>query len=608
MRSETLKMAWSMLTRREKWMSATMILVAVAAAAAQVMMIGAIFPFLSVLADPEIIERNKYLSAAYKTLGFQTSYGFVMALGAGVVLLILVSNAVMLLKTYVVARFSLMRMHSISARLAKSYLHRKYEYFLGKNSADMAKRILVETTEIAQSFLQPMAELVTSGLSVLAIIGFLVTVQPVATLVGVSSVVLFYGLVYLVVSGQLNRLGAARIEANKRRFSAINDALLGIKSIKVLRKEGFFFRNFEAASRTTVKTEISKRVMGEVPRFVMQGLFFSGIIVACLLLIEPKSFGTGDSPIIGMVPMLGMFAFAGQRLIPEAQRVYLALSRIAFGAAAIRNVYEDLEVSEKSGEELAPLPYERRLTLENVSFNYSGAKFSGIRDITLDIPKGMKIGIAGGTGAGKTTLVDILLSLLEPGSGRFLVDGYPLSSRGDMARWRRKVGYVPQEIFLVDGSITENIALGVPAARIDHDRVKECARAAHLHDFITQQMPGGYDGGIGDRGVKLSGGQRQRIGIARALYHDAEFLVLDEATSALDMNTERDVMAAINQLPNNVTVVMIAHRLSTLRQCDEIVVMDQGEIIEKGGWDELRARGGAFEAMLTAHENKMEDC
>jgi ABC-type multidrug transport system fused ATPase/permease subunit len=300
----------------------------------------------------------------------------------------------------------------------------------------------------------------------------------------------------------------------------------------------------------------------------------------------------------GILPVLGLFAFGGQRLMPELTKLYRSLSTLQAGAGAVDIIHDDLIVRAGTGMLPRTIPIglglRDRLVLQDICYHYPGATHAGVRDVSLAVRAGEKIGIVGGTGAGKTTLADLILGLLSPTEGSLIVDDRTVTE-SNIRAWQQSVGYVPQDIFLTDASVTENIALGVPSSEIDQTRVEDAARIAQLDGFIRNELPDGYATAIGERGVRLSGGQRQRIGIARALYHDADLIVFDEATSALDNLTEREVMAAIDALPDEKTVVMIAHRLSTVRRCDRIVVMEQGCVVGCDSWVSLMENNAAFQ-------------
>jgi ABC-type multidrug transport system fused ATPase/permease subunit len=406
-----------------------------------------------------------------------------------------------------------------------------------------------------------------------------------------------YGGIFLFSKRILNRLGDVRLKANKGRYRIATEALGGVKDIKLIGREGSYLERFETPSRQMAWSQVVAQVVGEAPSFVLQGLAFGGMVVLALVLLDPAGIDTGQA-LGGVLPLLGVFAFAGQRLIPELQRVYHGLTQLQYGKAAVEALHNDL-VSLETGYSLPAMPpitmgLGRSITLDAVYYSYPNADHPGLKDISFSIKAGEKIGVVGSTGAGKTTLADLLLGLITPTNGEIRVDDQRLGPENIRA-WQQTVGYVPQDIFLLDATITENIALGVPIDEIDTARVEETARIARLDDFISRELSDGYDTIVGERGVRLSGGQRQRIGIARALYHNADFFVFDEATSALDNLTEREVMSAINALPGDKTILMVAHRLSTVKVCDRIVVLDTGQIVGIGSWAELMETNPAFQ-------------
>jgi ABC-type multidrug transport system fused ATPase/permease subunit len=351
-------------------------------------------------------------------------------------------------------------------------------------------------------------------------------------------------------------------------------------------------------------SEVGLAVVAQLPRFIVEGIAFSGIILLCLLLLDSTQFQQGQS-LGNILPILGVFALAGQRVMPELQKVYLSATQLRYGAASVEKVYDDLFSATSAHDLPRKMPMGINITrgfrLDAVSYGYPNAKTAGLSDITLEVLAGEKIGIVGSTGAGKTTLADIILGLLRPQIGQLLVDGAPVTDE-NLRSWQQSVGYVPQDIFLTGASISQNIALGVPIEEIDMDRVRHSAEIAQLDEFVRQELPEGYETEVGERGVRLSGGQRQRIGIARALYHRADLIVFDEATSALDNLTERDVMSAINALPGEKTIVVIAHRLSTVKVCDRIVVLDKGRIMGIGPWKELMDKNPSFQKLARVGE------
>lgn len=593
------RQAWQLLDARERRTALVVLAIAVLAALSSVVMVGSIMPFLTVLADPERIRAIPQLSWAYDAFGFTSDRAFLAALGLGSLTVIVLAMAVQVLRVYAVTRFAVMRVHSLSCRLMASYLGQPYEYFLDHHSGEMGTRVLAEAQQVVDGFLRPAAELVTATLSILALVGFLIWIEPVVSLVAFGVLGGAYWASYALSRMHLRHLGRQRVAANAERFRLATEALGGVKDIKLLGREAAYVTRFRAPSHRMAKAALHTTLIGSLPQYAIQAVGLGGVILLCLALLSRS-----DGAVAEILPLLGVFALAGQRLMPELSKVYQAAATIQSNRAAVEVVHTDL-----IGTPAAPLAecpakalgLRQTLRLEDVSYRYPKADVAGVHSITLGICAGEKIGIVGGTGAGKSTLADLILGLLQPQSGRIIVDDTPITD-DTIRRWQRTVGYVPQEIFLTDASVAENIALGLAPHEIDPDRLARAARIARIDAFIREELPQGYDTFVGERGVRLSGGQRQRIGIARALYHDADLIVFDEATSALDNATEAEVMAAIDQLPGDKTVVMIAHRLSTVRRCDRIVVMDRGRIVGCDGWDALMATNPAFQRIARLAE------
>lgn len=590
-----LKKAWALLDARERRNAFKVFAIAALSAFASTAMVGSVMPFLSVLSDPARIQDTPALAWAYTRFGFTSSYAFLLSLGLGALVVIAVAMAIQVLKVYAVARFAMMRVHSLSFRLMARYLGQPYEYFLDHHSGEMGTRVLAEAQEVVMRFLKPMTELITSLLTVVALVGLLLWVQPAVALAAFAIVGGVYGGTYMLMRVRLRRLGRLRVAANSERFRLATEALGGIKDIKLLGRERAYVDRFRRPSYRMADAQTRAQVLSQLPKYVIQAVAFGGVVVLCLVLLEPRAFDEGAA-LGAILPILGVFALAGQRMMPELAKVYSAAARIQTGKAAVEAVHADLVGRPAVLPKQMPLAIglNRALQLDGVTYRYPKADLAGVSDISLTIRAGEKIGIVGGTGAGKTTLADIILGLLAPQSGRLVADGTPVTD-DNLRAWQQTVGYVPQDIFLTDASVAENIALGIAPEDIDPDRLTRAARIASIDTFIRTELPEGYDTTVGERGVRLSGGQRQRIGIARALYHDADLIVFDEATSALDNLTEAEVMAAIDTLPGDKTVVMIAHRLSTVKRCDRIVVMERGRMVGFDGWDALMARNAAFQ-------------
>jgi ABC-type multidrug transport system fused ATPase/permease subunit len=480
-------------------------------------------------------------------------------------------------------------------------LRQPYEYFLDHHSGEMCTQILSESEHFVNQFLRPAADVIAATLTVLAIIVVLLWVDPAVAIVAFTVLGSLYGGIFVISRKLIKRSGQLRAASNRERFRFANEALGGVKDIKLLGREAAYVDRYRAPAMRMARAIVTVQVLSQVPQYVMQAVGFGGIILLCLFLMNPSDLASGAA-LGGILPLLGVFAFAGQRLLPELSRLYQGLTQLNAGSAVIDLVHRDL--TGKKGPDLqhnlpAPLGLKDELRLEHVSYNYPSADQAGLHDVSFSIKAGEKIGVVGMSGAGKTTLADIVLGLLRPREGHLIADGLEITDER-LRAWQQTVGYVPQEIFLTDASVAENIALGLTPNEIDPNRLRNAAQIAQIDNFVREEMPQGYNTFVGERGVRLSGGQRQRIGIARALYHDADLIVFDEATSALDNLTEREVMVAIEALPGDKTIIMIAHRLSTIKMCDQIIVLDNGQLACVGDWDSLMYESAAFRKIVDA--------
>lgn len=601
MNLRSFRKAWELFDARERRNALIVLTMMIFSAIATAAMVGSIFPFLSALSDPALIRNNGVLAWAYLAGGFESEFNFVVALGLGAIAVILVSTLALVVNTWAVTRFTQKRMHAISHRLLSHYIAQPYEFFLSRHSGEMSTNILSEAERAVRDFIHPAMMLLSSLLTVFAVVGMLMVADPLVASLTLAIFGSIYGGTLLLTRRFVSRMGQLRAEAIEQRYRIAGEALAGIKDIKLLGREAHYVDRFEVPSLVTAHTQERVAVVAQAPRFVIQMIGFGGMIVLALLLLSPEEFGQRNA-LAGLLPLLGLLAFAGQRLLPELQTVYFSLTVLNAGSAALDRVHSDLCAGPRlviDRIEHSALRLKEHLSVRHLNYFYPGTRKVGLEQVSFTIRAGERIGIVGPSGAGKTTLADILLGLLQPHDGELHVDGQALTLENVRA-WQRSIGYVPQDIFLTDASLTENIALGLRFEEIEQDRVERAARSALLHEFAINELPEGYETRIGERGVRLSGGQRQRIGIARALYHDADLILFDEATSALDNLTEADVMAAIDALSGDKTVMIIAHRLSTVKRCDRIIMLERGRVAGIGSWDELHATSEAFRALAYA--------
>lgn len=599
----TLRKAWAMLSPHERRNAWVVLGIVSLAALSSAVMVGSVFPFLTVLADTSRIHSISQLDWAYTVFGFTSDYTFLLALGFVTLVFIVVTNGMLLLRTYVIVRYSQMRIYTLSRKLLGHYLSQPYEFFLDRHSGDMSTRVLAEVDQTVSGFFRPFADCVAAVLTILTLILLLVIVNPV---VAVSVFVVFggfYAVIYLVVRHRLGTLGKQRVTANQERFVAAKEVLSGIKEVKLHGNEDVYLNRYGKASFRTTHTTIVSNLIGQLPSYMIQTVAMGGLVLLCVVLLDPVTFEAGGtSALADTLPLIGVIAFAGQRMMPELSRLYAALTKLRFAKPVVDSLFADLEsgkVPNAKRRTDARLPLSSELRLEDVTYRYPNSDRTSLHPTSLTIRAGERIGIVGGTGAGKTTIADLILGLLSPTEGYIRADGIVIDE-ATRSRWQQSVAYVPQEIFLIDASIYENIAFGIPVKQIDQARAEEAGRLAQLDGFVRKDLPQGYETRVGERGVRLSGGQRQRIGIARALYHDADLIIFDEATSALDTLTEREVMVAIDATPGDKTMLIIAHRLTTVRSCDRIIVMEQGKVVAIGSWAELMEKSDAFRELAAA--------
>ncbi len=565
--------------------------------------VASVMPFLAVLGNPEVVQTNEQLSSVYDALGFESTRSFLVVLGMASFGIVVVGSLFRLLTHYALLRWANLRRHSVSQRLLAGYLRQPYEFFLGRNTADLSKSILSEVDELTENVFIPGIQLLAYAVTAIVLVGFLFLVDPWVALVVGATLGGAYSLIYIGVRGVLGRLGRDRASANRERFTAASEVLGGIKGLKVLGRESAYLPRFRGPSVRYSKHRATNNVVALAPKYLIEAVGFGGVLALALFLMATRD------DLAGVLPLLGLYVFAGYRLLPSAQHIFAAASRLRFGWGAVEEVHKDLlglrqtyAPGEGISGEAESAPGSRRrsfalIELQAVSYRYPKAEKAALTDINLRIARGSTLGIVGSTGAGKTTLADILLGLLTPTSGSVRVDGQMLTSLSAGA-WKKYIGYVPQHIFLTDSSLRANIALGVAPSRISDQMVKEAAQAAQIDRFITT-LPAGYETHVGERGVRLSGGQIQRVGIARALYHDPELLILDEATSSLDTGTEALVMEAVEHLKGSRTLIIIAHRMSTVEACDQIVVLEDGRVVAQGGFQDLMETSAAFRKVAT---------
>jgi ATP-binding cassette subfamily C protein len=583
---------YEIFTPRERIQALILFVGSLLAAFAQTAGVAVIFPFINVAMNPNVIQENRWLHALYLRGGFTDADSFMIFLGSAVFTTIILSSIAPAFVAWAKARFLLNKDHALSTRLLTLYLSRPYQYFLGKNTSELGKNVLNEVGGLIMNMLMAIFELFIQGGLLLVLVTMLLVVNIRVTLAAMLLLGGSYAFLSLIIKSALQKRGALRLEANTNRYRFATEALSGIKTTRVMGIEPYFISNYSTNSLNYALHTRFALVSGELPRYFLEAVAFGGIV---FFLVSRLAAG---GQISDLLPLVSLYAFATYRMMPALHRVYHSVNQLHYYRAILDKIHTDMTEDDMPSEASADdtsLPFDRAIRLQDIDFRYADAQTDVINGLDITIPKNTSVGFVGATGSGKTTLVDIILGLLVPQQGRMLVDDTPITEKNVRA-WRRKIGYVPQEIYLSDDSIRKNIAFGVSGDEIDDDRVREATSIAALDDFI-QTLPDKYDTVIGERGVRLSGGQRQRIGLARALYRNPEVLVLDEATSSLDGATEEAVLNAVRSASKARTVIMIAHRLNTLKDCDVIYIMENGRFAANGTYDELLHSNKTFMRM-----------
>jgi ATP-binding cassette, subfamily B, bacterial PglK len=565
----------------------------------ETMSIGLVVPMVGMMMQDDIA--NKYPAVVPVLAYFNNPRQSQLIVGAMafLVLVYLIKSCFLAFSIWQQTSFAYKLQQRISEQLFKTYLNQPYTFHLYKNSADLIRNATAEVT-LFTHVINALLLLITEVMVLIGIAAILIYIEPVGAIV-VVSVLVVAGLFFnRFTRNRVLRWGKARQYHDGLRIQHLQQGLGGVKEVKLYGREDDFLRQFSLHNYESARTNGNQVMVQQFPRL---GLEFLAIFGLAMLVFVMTFKGV---ELITIVPTLGLFAAAAFRIMPSANRLLGSLQMLRFHSPVIDVLNNELSANALFDN--APVlpafdrvkPFEHKIQLEQVSYTYHGASEKALNNISLTISKGETIGVIGASGSGKSTLIDILLGLLSPTEGNLLVDGKKIGN--EAKAWQRQIGYVPQSIYLTDDTLKSNVAFGLPIDKIDDALIMRALEAAQLADFI-QQLPDGIETVVGERGVRLSGGQRQRIGIARALYHNPEILVLDEATSALDTETEQDVMQAIYALHKTKTIIIVAHRLSTVEKCDKLFHLEMGKLIATGLPKELLNKPSQYAPILNIEEN-----
>lgn len=560
---------WQFIPQAQRRQAPLLLLLLCAGTAFEVLGVGLLVPLVNLLTNEEVAPQSSSLEPVFRIFGASTQTEM-LTVGFGSI------GAVILLKNvYLVGVTHFQNWHmskirnSIETRMFERYIRIDYKFHLQTNSSTLARNLISEVDQVVGGVLLPTFTFLVEATTVVGIAALLFYVEPAGSL----ALFIFFGvcgITYIkVVSPVMNRFGLQRTNLRGDLFRIVGETLGGIKQIKVLGRERYFMSRFSFNSERTVRLAARTDTAQRVPAYLIELWGVLGLLVVVFTML----FEGQETAVV--VSSLGLFVGASFRFVPSLNRLLLAWQTMRLAKPAIEIVYREIVVTDEIYRPKKPIEFRNELRFENLAFSYDARSQPVLKNVSFSIYRGESLGIIGQSGAGKTTLVDLLLGLLTPTHGKIFVDGVEIDP--NEYSWNSVVGYVPQEIFLVDDTIRQNIAFGVELHEISETRLEKSLTTAQLSGFV-RSLPDGLDTVTGERGVRLSGGQRQRIGIARALYHEPSLLILDEATSALDVDTESEFIETLEAVHHEITMVVVSHRSSTLKFCDRVARIEDGTL------------------------------
>tara|TARA_B100000945_G_scaffold313231_1_gene308940 strand:- start:2547 stop:4277 length:1731 start_codon:yes stop_codon:yes gene_type:complete len=544
-----------------------------------------IVPFLTVVVRPEHLESQSIL-ADIKNWSQLSDNTFLISLGVFSVIMLLINQVIRLGTGW----YGQLVVHqiwlSLHNRMFSYYLNQSYMFHIQNSGNELHEKLQIRVNAAVAGVISPAFFLLGSFFCTLFLVFLMLLNEPMMTVILLSIMITFYLAVYRKIKFKLDYYGKIGPEFSASAFKLISGAFGGIKEVKIHQREKIYVNLFEPMAKLHINAEVKKLLFMMIPGGMIEVIAFGGILLITILLIG-SSRGVQE-----IIPVLGLFALAMKRILPAIQDTFRQIAEIRFYRPSLQIIYSDLIASLKVKEEPKIINkkdrynFKEKLELKNLVFSYPGSSGKILDSISLQIPFGSMFGICGPSGTGKTTLLDLILGLFKPNSGKILLDNHPL--KGNLLnKWQSSLGYVSQTGFIIDGSISENIAFGLPKNEIDMKRIREVSEIAQMSEYIESELPLQYETEVGERGVRLSGGQCQRICIARALYNDPQVLILDEATSSLDGITEEKILSAIRNLAGEKTILLTTHRLTTLQDCDTIILLNNGVLVDKGSYQHL---------------------
>lgn len=568
----------------------------------EIVSISSIGPFLALITNPTVIETNLYLSEIYQWGQFEQVNEFILTVGGAIVLVLLSSSLFAMFTIWKLSRYSFTLGAEISSSLLNYYLQQDWVYHLNRNSSLLVKNIAAETQRLTAQVLLPFVHMIAKFVLALFIGGFLFIYNFKLAALSITVFVLAYLFLFRFVKQRLVNNGFLISSTLEGRYQIINEGLLGVRDILMQNLAHFQVSKFAKISERYARAASDSYALAFAPRYLMEMLTFGGLLLFILVLIYNSRFNLQE-----VFPVLGVFGLAAFKLLPSLQHVYSSLSEIRANISSFYSIEKDLAACRSLEEGNTPvtsvaipkISFKESIIIKDISFSYPEKSVAALAEINFEIKSAQTIGIVGYSGSGKSTLVNILTGLLAPQQGYIEVDGIRIDSK-NRVNWRSSVGYVSQNIFLSDASVMENIAFGVKISEVDQLSLNRAIEMAHLKDLI-EELPEGVLTRVGENGFQMSGGQRQRISIARALYRDPAILIFDEATSALDNKSEEKIMETIADLSKDKTIVIVAHRLNTIKNCNQIIFLLNGRIKSQGTFTQLMQQEDLFAELARSY-------
>ncbi len=544
-------------------------------------------PFMSFVASPELISTSNLSKYFLELFNISDSSSFLFFLGSMILILMVISALVAMLNVWKLSHLGGDIGADLSIRMYRHYINQSLPYHLKTNTSEIASKLIVESNRVTHSIVMQFLHLNSKIVLILMMtITILITV-PIIAILGTTIFAISYILMFRFASKRLNRNGEAISQESQRRMQTINESFGGIKDVLIHDLREVFTEKYKKSTKNYYSSWRSTQVLSLLPRYAMELAAYGTIITATLFLLA-----TYENNIEKVLPVIAVFGLASMKILPAFQQCYFSISTIRANVNAflvVRDELEDIHRQEKFIKAYDRpdtfIPFLKSVNLSDVSFRYNENTDYVVKNVSLNFQANKTTGLVGPSGSGKSTIVNILTGLLPPSEGKITIDGQELND-DKMRSWQQRIGYVSQDIFLTDTSIKENIAFGFNFSEINDDKVYEAVKMAKLDEFVST-LPLGLDTGVGERGVQLSGGQLQRVGIARALYTNPEIIIFDEATSNLDRISEKLIMETISSLGKSTTIVMIAHRLSTVKKCDNIFLLNNGQVEDSGDYQYL---------------------